>query len=101
MTNTGPPRANGGQHAPTPTPGEPAPKSILQAGQATGPPPCAGPGEEGPSVPRPAAALIDIALLTGPFLSMGRPVSRNSVRAEFGVSRNGAASGGQGQATWA
>ena len=78
MTNTGPPRARGGQHAPKPIPGEPA-----------------------PSVPRPAAALIDIALLTGPFLSMGRPVSRNSVRAGFGVWRSWAPSGAQGRATWA
>jgi hypothetical protein len=98
MSNTGPPRANGGQRAPTPTPGEPAPNAIPQAGQATGPPPGAAPGEDGPSVPPPTAARNNIALLTGPFLSMGQPVSRNSVRAGFGVSRSWAASGGQGRA---
>ena len=101
MTNTGPPRANGGQHAPTSAPGEPAPNTIPHAGQATGPPPGAAPGEEGPSVPRPGAARNNIALLTGPFLIMGRPVTGNSVRAGFGVWRSRAASGGQGLATWA
>ena len=101
MTNTGPPRASGGQHAPKPIPGEPAPNTIPRAGQATGPPPGAAPGEVGPSAPRPAVALIDIALLTGPFLSMGRPVSRNSVRAGFGVWRRWAPSGAQRRATWA
>jgi RNA polymerase sigma-70 factor (sigma-E family) len=78
MTNTGPPHATGGHHAPTPTPGEPAPYTIPQAGQATGPAPGAAPSEEGPSVPRPAAARNNIAPLTGPFLTMGRPVSRDS-----------------------
>lgn len=101
MTNTGPPPANGGKHATRPTPGEPVPNTIPQAGQAAGPPPGAAPGEEGPPVPRPAAALIDIALQTGPFLSMGRPVGRNSVLAGFGIWRNGAASGGPGRPPWA
>jgi hypothetical protein len=101
MTNTGPPHATGGHHAPTPTPGEPAPHPIPQARQATGPAPGAAPGEEGLSVPRPAAARNSIAPLTGPFLTMGRPVSRDSAGAGIGVSRNGAASGGQAQATWA
>lgn len=101
MTNTGPLHINGGQHAPTSAPGEPAPNTIPQAGQATGPPPGAAPGEECPSVPRPAAALIDIAPLTGPFLIIGPTVTGNSVRAGFGVWRSWAASGGQGLATWA
>jgi RNA polymerase sigma-70 factor (sigma-E family) len=39
MTNTGPPHARGGQLTPKPLPGEPAPNTILRAGQATGPPP--------------------------------------------------------------
>lgn len=101
MTNTGPPRANGGQRAPTPTPGEPAPNTIPHAGRATGPLPGAAPGEEGPSLLRPVAARNNIALLTAAFLSMGRPVSRNSVRAGFSGSQSWAASGGRGRATWA
>jgi hypothetical protein len=103
MTNTSPRHASGGQHAPMPTSGEPPPATIPQAGQATGPPGAA-PGEEGPSVPRPAAALIAIALLTGPFLITGRTAGRsyirhNSVAAGFSASRNRAPSGAQGRAT--
>jgi hypothetical protein len=106
VTNTGPPRASGGQHAPTPPWGELAANTIPQAGQASGPPPGAAPGQEGPPVPRPAAAPIDIALLTGPCLMMGRAAGRRyrgrtSAGAAFGVWRGGAPSGGQGQATWA
>jgi hypothetical protein len=106
MSNTSPPHASGGQHAPMPTPGEPPPDTILQAGQAMGAPPGAVPGEEGPSVPRPAAALIDIALLTGGFLITGRTVGRgyighNSVTAGFSASRCRAPSGAQRRATCA
>jgi hypothetical protein len=111
MTNTSPPHASGGQHAPMPTPGEPPPDTIPRAGQATGSPPGAVRGEEGPSVPRPAAALIDIALLTGPFLTgpfliTGRTAGRsyighNSVTAGFSASRSRVPSGAQGRATWA
>jgi hypothetical protein len=111
MTNTSPPHASGGQHAPMPTLGEPPPDTIPQAGQATGVPPGAVPGEEGPSVPRPAAALIDIDLLTGLFLTgafliTGRTVGRgyighNSVTAAFSASRSRAPSGAQGRATCA
>jgi hypothetical protein len=106
MTNTSPPHASGGQHAPMSTPGEPPPDTIPQAGQATGAPPGAVPGEEGTSVLRPAAALIDVALLTGPFLITGRTVGRgyighNRVTAGFSASRTRAPSGAQGRATCA
>ena len=111
MTNTSPPHASGGQHAPMSTPGEPPPDAIPQAGQATRAAPGPVPGEEGPSVPWPAAALIDVALLTGlfltgPFLITGRTVGRsyighNRVTAGFSASRSRAPSGAQGRATCA
>jgi len=105
MTNTGPPRASGGQQAPAHILGKPALDTLPQAAQVTGPPPGSAPSEEDLRPPRPAAALIDIALLIRPLVVMGAAVGRsighNSVQTGFGPSRSWAASDGPGQAKWA
>ena len=93
MTDTGRPRANGGQLAPMPAPGELASGTLSQALRVMRPRPSSVPSEEGLGQPGPAAALIDTALLIGPLLVMGGTAGASATTSL----RRASASGGAGQ----